>query len=415
MQAYSYKGFDRSGKSISGHASVLNLDDLESLLARQDIILTSAKEVKIRESKQAASKTVLRAGAPRIRRRRRKISDAVAAELLGNLATMCKAGVPFVECLDALLAISDKREVLVGIAKVKERIVAGSSLSEAMGYANELFPEIVADMLQVAETGGNLDVALRDSAKYLARSADLRRKVMNAMLYPTMMLVVCGVVVLAMIVFVLPRFGEVFTKMHAEIPPLTRFMLNAGSALNAHPIGWTIFCIFTTFLFVLIVRSERGGYIVGAIISRVPGLGDLVNKLAISRALQAISTLLLSNVALVDALNHGAKVAGNRKLFKALTTAVSMVQQGTTLSAACAQTKAFPSMIHQIIGVGERTGQLAPMLAACAEKMEIETDDRLKSLVAVVEPLMIVVMGVLVGFITVSIVTPIYSTIQNIH
>jgi type IV pilus assembly protein PilC len=408
MHAFQYKGYDANGKPITGEMHALSVDEVERRMMNQQVTL-----VLVTPSRSGKERKGRSGGSTRIRSSRR-ISDSEGAAILTNLATMVGAGVPFVEALDAISSIARRDVIIKGINDLKTHIIEGQSLASALRSADTLFPEMVSDMVRVAEEGGSLGTALSCAASYMTRGADLRRKVKNAMLYPMVMLSVSLLTALVLVVFVMPKFANVFTQMHAEMPFTTRLMIDSGTLIRSKP--W--FCLGGALgigvLIRIAARNETIATLCARIAARLPGIGDLLNKLALSRALQSISALIGSNVPIVQALEQGAKVAGHRKLSQAITRSLKKVQEGATLFSAFSEHRIFPPVLTQMVGVGERTGKLGSMIAACAEQMEIETDAKLKALVSILEPLMIVVMGVLVGTITASIITPIYSAVQHI-
>jgi len=411
MHAYQYKGYDSSGKPVNGEMLAASVDEVERKMMHQQVTLVLVKPTKMKS--EGSGKGGFSLTGPK-RRGGRRIPDGEGAAILANLSTMVNAGVPFVEALDAIASVAKKPAVLTGIEEMKAHIVEGQSLAVALRSATVLFPELVSDMVRAAEEGSSLASALSSAASYLNRNAELRRKVKNAMLYPAVMLSVSFLTILVLVVFVMPKFADVFLKMHADIPITTRLMLDLGNLIRGKP--WMCLGGFIVGIFALklALRNEGVAKVFGLAAQKIPGIGDLLKKLSLSRALQSISALISGNVPIVQALEHGAKVSGDRALRQAISNSILMVQQGSSLSEAFGKAKAFPPILIQMIGVGERTGKLAPMLATCAAQMEEETDARLKSLVAVLEPLMIVVMGILVGTITVSIITPIYSAVQHI-
>jgi type II secretory pathway component PulF len=414
MPAFQYKGYDASGQPVTGEMTAASIDEVERKMVNQQVTLVLVKQAKAGKSGAKSSAKGSSESRP-LSRSKKRISDAEGAAILSSLSVMVGAGVPFVEALEAIEAIAPKDSVRAGIHDLKTQIVEGQSLSAAMRSASTLFPEMVSEMVRVAEAGSSLSGALGASAAFLARGADLKRKVVNAMLYPMVMLSVCALTVLVLVVFVMPKFADVFLKMHADIPFTTRLMLDFGDLLRGKP--WQ--CLAGLIAFIVGVRfalqNDKVAMACSNIANKLPGIGDLLKKLALSRSLQSISALIGGNVPIVQALEHGAKVAGNRSLSEAITRSVQHVQEGGTLYDAFVQHKAFPPIVTQMVGVGERTGKLASMISSCAEQMEIETDARLKSLVAILEPMMIVIMGVVVGTITISIITPIYSAVQHVQ
>jgi type IV pilus assembly protein PilC len=300
---------------------------------------------------------------------------------LKNLAVMVESGVPFVEALDAA-AESSTPTVGEYILEIRKEIVGGRSLSQAMRSVPQLFPSMVSDMVRVAEDGGLLEQALHSSSAYLQRAADLRKKIINAMIYPMVMLTVSFLTVLNLI--------------------------------RGHPVLSAVSFVVSCVVFYWAVRNPVSRRAMTGAASRLPVVGELMRNLALSRAVMSISTLLKSNVSLMAALEHGAMVSSNPVIASGLLVAREAVEHGGSLSDSLISARVFPATLIQMVRVGERTGRLHALLAASAERLEEEADSKLKSLVALVEPAMIVVMGMVVGTITISIISPIYSVVQNV-
>lgn len=410
MQVYRYKGYDPAGNPTIGEMVANSADEVERKLLNQQIAPVSIETGKRRSGGSPAASSE---GGPK--RSGRRISDAEAAKILASLASMVNAGVTLVEALDAVMATATRETVLKGLRDLKNQVVEGRSLAEALRAAKTLFPPVVADLVRVAEEGGSLSTSLAGAGAILARSADLRRKVKNAMLYPVVMLSISFLTVLVLVVFVMPKFADVFQSMNADVPVTTKLLIDTGIAIRGNPIGFVLLFAGSIIGLRIAFRNERVSALGALLIARMPGIGDLINKLALSRSLQAISALVSVNVPLVQALDHGSKVAGNRSLTSAIQRSMKAIQEGETLFKAFSQHKVFPPAVTQMIGVGERTGNLGTMLSTCAIEMEGEADARLKALVSVLEPLLIVVMGLIVGTITVSIILPIYGAVQNLR
>ncbi|HLO97808.1 MAG TPA: type II secretion system F family protein, partial [Fimbriimonas sp.] len=278
-----------------------------------------------------------------------------------------------------------------------------------------MFPQIIVDMVRVAETGGKLDVALKNGAAYLQRSAELRRKIVNAMLYPSVMLGVSMITIFILVVFVMPRFAQVFVQMKADIPALTKLMLVSGNVIRGNPVASAVAFV------ILVALAAKGSSIplirnlTARLLDKTPMLGSLLRKLAIARALQSIATLTSSNVPLLTAIEQGAKVAGNITVERVLLDARDQIEQGSSMSDALKTSNVFPRQIVQMIAIGEKSGRLSQLLDTVCGSMETEIDGRLKALVSIIEPMMIVSMGLIVGSITMSIIGPIYSVIENIR
>jgi type IV pilus assembly protein PilC len=408
MQVFKYKGYDPHGGKVEGEVNAITIEEAERRIAGQAVTIVSiipaglARKGKGDEPGASGGK------------RGKKATDADIAVVLRDLSVMAESGVPFVEALDAVIASARTKQIEANLRRLRDEIVGGKSLSQAMRLVDSLFPTLVCDLVRVAEEGGRLDRALANAAAYVERSADLRKKVINAMLYPIVLTCIAFATLVVLIVFVLPRFATMFSKMGADIPAATQIMIAVGNAVRSHPIPVVVGCIAGVLVLRRLLKAPAVSRSVTVLMLKVPVLGDLLRRLALSRAFQSIATLLASNVSVMAALEHGAKVAGNPIITDALMRARSCVEVGGTLSDSLAETKMFPSTLVQMVSVGERTGRLGPLMANTAVHMEADVDARLKALVSIVEPLMIVVMGAIVGLITLSIVIPIYSVVEKI-
>ena len=409
MTTFRYQGYDAAGLKTKGELAANSSAEVERRLAAQNITPTAIVAGK--------ASTKLPEGVQEDRRKgkRGKITDTDRAGILRDLATMVDAGVPFVEALEAVAIAKPKPAIAVPLERIRSTIVGGGSISAAMRQANDLFPPLVADVINVAEKGGRLDNALDNAASYLERSADLRRKIANASMYPLVMLSVSGIMMVVIVVFVLPRFGDLFTKMKADLPITTKAMLAVGKFVHVQPLMSLGITAGTVISLIVLLKQPPIKRLIGRLALKMPMIGELLVRLGLSRALRVISTLLSSNVPIIVALEHGAKVSGVPTISAALVDAAETVRTGGVLSDALRRAKHVPASVTQMVIVGERTGRLSALLSSCAEKMEYESDSRLKSLVSIIEPIMILFMGIVVGGITISIITPIYSAVGNIR
>jgi type IV pilus assembly protein PilC len=409
MQAIKYQGYGADGQKVQGELFAASIEDAERRISAQEVTVIAIIPAGMRRGDGSAEDGGNWGGA-----RRKRLSDAEAATILDNLALMAETGVPFVEALEALAASAKNAKAADGLLALKTEIVGGRSLSHAMRSAGGLFPPIVADMVRVAEEGGRLDRTLRSAAEYLERSAELKKRVMNAMMYPLVMLSISMLTMIILVVVVMPRFATIFDRMGAEVPAMTRLMLGAGTVLREHPIPVLIGLVALGVAARFISKQPAVGNVLYRVVLKSPILGELLRKLAYSRAFYSIGTLLSSNVPIISALEHGAKVAVIPEVRDGLMAARVSVEHGKTLSEALDDTGAFPATLLQMVAVGERTGRLSNLMTTVARNMERDVDARLKALVTIVEPVMIVLMGVVVGAITMSIIGPIYSVVQNI-
>jgi len=408
MQLFKYKGYDASGNRIDGEIAAQSIEEVERRVSAQAVTIISIIPA-------GAAKGGSKESAGPAPKKKSRISDADLATILKDLSVMSQTGVPFVEALDAVIETARTKTIEAGLRKFKQEIVGGKSLSASMRSANNIFPSIVCEMVRIAEEGGRLDRALASASTYVDRAADLKRKVMNALLYPIVLTVISAATVVIMIMYVMPKFADIFTKMGASVPQSTKTMMAVGVAMKSHPIQ-----VFGGFIaFVLISRAilklpavNKAAFL---FLLKVPIIGDLLKRLALSRSFSSIATLLNGNVSMLAALEHGANVAGNPVLRDALYQAKEMVERGAPLSESLQHTKKIPPSLVRMVAVGERTGQLAALMSNTAGYMEEEVDSRLKALISIIEPIMIVAMGIVVGLITMAIIVPMYSIVQNVH
>lgn len=409
MQVFRYKGYDVTGKKVEGEMAASTIEEVERRVSGQAVTVIAIFPAGAMRRSPSSSE----GDKPAINIFKKKVSESDVAAILRDLAVMAETGVPFIEALDAVIATARTPTLDAGLRKLKEEIVGGRGLSVGMRNANGIFPVIVTEMVKVAEEGGRLDRALASAATYVERAADLRKKVMNAMLYPIVLSVIALSTLVVMITFVLPRFAGIFKTMKTQVPAITQFLLDLGDTVKSHPLpvlGGAIGIFFGAKLAWATPSIHKA---ISLFLLKVPVLGELLRRLALSRAFQSISTLLSSNVSLMAAMEHGAKVAGNPIISEALLKARSNVEHGVALSDALRDTKVFPPSLVQMVNVGERTGRLGLLMSSTANHMEEDVDGRLKALISIVEPVMIVVMGGIVGLITMSIIIPMYSVVEN--
>lgn len=412
MPVYKYKGYDLSGQKVEGEMSGATVEEVERKITAQAVTIIAIMPAGHRKrgssegSPSAAAKAGFSFG-------RKKLNDNDLAAILGDLAVMAETGVPFVEALEAVTLTARTPAIASGLRDLRTEVVGGKSLSAAMRNS-QIFPSIVSDMVKVAEEGGRLDKALASAAVYVQRAADLKKKVMNAMLYPIVLTVIAFGTLAVMITFVLPRFANIFKSMKTDLPAITKFLLALGESAKGNPVLWIGGIVGLIVLSKVIWAMPTANRFISGFLLKVPVLGELIRRLALSRACQSIATLLGSNVPLMAALEHGAKVAGNPVITEALLKARSGVEHGVSLSESMRETRAFPQTLIQMVSVGERTGRLGMLMSTTAANMETDVDGRLKALISIVEPVMIVVMGSIVGVITLSIIIPMYSIVENI-
>ena len=409
MHVFKYKGYDDDGRKVEGEIQAATMDEAERRIASQAVSLIAIIPAGMRKGAETQKVTP-----EKIQTSRRRIPEADAAGILRNLSVMAETGVPFIEALDAIIQSSRTPRIANAMALVRQEVIAGKALSAAFRTVPYLFNPLVCDLIHVAEDGGKLDQALLSGAVYLERGTELKKRVLQAMIYPFVMIGVAASTISVLIVFVLPKFKDVFKSMNADIPITTRLMMDLGTAVTKNPLTAGLILVSSILGVVIGLQFKKVREVLMRLLWCLPAVGDLMKQLALARSFQSISTLLNGNVPLMLALDHGAKVAGHDWVKNGLLDAKECVEHGGSLSEGLIQSKIFPKTLIQMVAVGERTGRLSSLLAIVSGKMEHDSDAKLKTVVAILEPLLIVVMGLVVGSITVSIISPIYSVIEKV-
>ena len=331
-----------------------------------------------------------------------------------ELAIMIETGVSITDALLTIQEHADNPTIAEALQATHDALAGGSTITQALGAHPHVFPKIYVDMVRTAEVGGNLAQALEQGAEYLEVSLEMRRKVKGAMTYPIVLLVVACLVMVFMLTYLIPQFSELFARMNVELPASTRFLIVLSGLMRSH------FWMIPVAPFALIagwknlMRVPAAKLTATRLSHRIPILGDTIKKVAMARILRALGTLMECGVPLMITLETVEQVSGDMVFARAMVAVRERVEGGVPLSEAFISTGTFAPMVCQMIVVGEKSGRLSPILSRVALYFEREVDARLKSLTSVLEPIMIILLGFVVGFIAVSIITPIYSLVSGV-
>jgi type II secretory pathway component PulF len=334
--------------------------------------------------------------------------DEVAA-LTRELAIMIETGVPVVEALETLEDHCQRPLIREALADTRIQLGEGRTMAQALGSHPHVFPRLFIDMVRTAETGGNLDNTLQQAADYIESALEMRRKISGALAYPAVLLTVAAAVVLFLMTYLVPQFSKLFASMAIELPPTTKLILSTSAVLRSN---WLAIPLTLGGAFVcgkLYLRTAAGRLIFTRIVRAAPVVGDIVVKVAVLRVLRAMGTLLGSGVSMLVTLDTVSQSCPDVLIERALMRIRASVEQGASLSEAVTATGAFPGMVCQMVAVGEKSGRLGQVMLRVAAFYERDVDARLKMLTSVLEPVMVAILGVVVGIIAISIITPIYS------
>ena len=398
MPVFEYKGKTLAGAAVTGEIKAENKADLERILRQNRIIVQSI-------SKKAANIDIkFGTGVPRID----------VSRFTRQFATMIGAGLPMVQCLDILSSQMENKELAKIVSQVKDGVQGGATLSEALARHPKIFDTLYTNMVEAGEVGGALDAILNRLAVYREKADQLIRKVKGAMIYPAVIVVVAAGVTIGMLAFIVPVFANMFGGLNAELPAPTLVVLGISHFLQDNMVYLVFGMIGLVGLFLWWKKTPGGALMWDKIMLKMPVLGNLIRKSSVARFTRTLGTLLASGVSIIEALEITAKTAGNLVIASAINKSVLSIAEGDTITAPLKETGVFPPMVTQMISVGEKTGGLDEMLNKIADFYDEEVDEAVTALTSVIEPIIIVFMGVVIGGILIAMYLPMFDIIGKI-
>jgi type IV pilus assembly protein PilC len=396
MPTFAYEVVDQAGRTLKGRAEAETEDQVVSQLQQRRYLITRVQRVGS-------------VGNQDLLLRFKKVDLQALVVFSRQFATMINAGVAISRCLDILAHQTTDPILKPAIANTREDLLAGSTLTEALSRHPKCFSPLYISMIRAAEVGGILDSTLNRLATFLEKEYEIRQKVKAAMMYPVVVLFFSLTVTSGLMVFVLPKFKDIFTSMDVELPLPTQILFMVSNFLQDD--WWALPIIFAVGYFGSrqFGKTPRGRHTFDYMKLKAPILGPLTLKMSISRFARTFGTLTNSGVPMMRALEIVAESSGNVVLSGAIATARNSVREGQKISVPLNQSGWFPPMVCQMIDIGEETGRLSDMLNKISDFYDTEVDAAIKGLTSLIEPVMIVGLGVLVGFIAISLMTPIFA------
>jgi len=409
MAIYSYTAIDQNGKRKKEVIEAANERAVIAQLRLQKLIpLSIKKRNKLLLSAAEKSTSRIKIFEPRV-----KGKDIII--FFRQFATLINAGLPIVQALDIMIKQSQNVTLKAMVGEVKKDVEAGISLSEAVAKHPKTFSSLSQNMIEAGEMGGVIDVVLLRLADYLEYAESIKQRMRSAMRYPLFVLFMAGGLIGILLFAVLPKMKTLFEEsLQAELPALTQFILTSSNV--ARQKFYLILIIVGAILvfYYLIKKGERGSYILDKIKLKLPVMGKLFHEIALSRFARTLATLSDSGVPILDSLEMTGKMGGNRVIERATIEAKSSLKEGETLSAPLRNHSVFPPMVTSMISVGEETGALDEMLNKIADFYDREVEAMVNSLASLIEPLLIIFLGTMVGIIVVAMYLPYFTMFQHI-
>ncbi len=397
MPEFLWSGTNKQGRTLSGTITAATRRDAADLLEKRGVTGAKVRTKGMDLSKFGQFGT--------------NISDKQLATFTRQFATMINAGLPLVNCLQILVRQQDNKAFASIIGEITADVEKGGTLAESMAKHTSIFNDLYVNMVSAGEQGGILDTILARLATHLEKSASLRSKIKTAMLYPLVVMIVLALVISVMLVFIIPIFENMFADLGGDLPGPTKLVI----ALSKFFISNIIFIIVGIFAAIIgykmWYKTDAGQKIIDKVKLSMPVFGALQSKMAIARFTRTLGTLVSSGVAILDGLSITSKTAGNRVVADAIMQARTSISGGENISNPLEASGVFPSMVTSMIAVGEETGGLDDMLLKIADFYEEEVDVAVAGLTSILEPIMIVVLGTVVGGMVIAMYLPIFDLI----
>jgi type IV pilus assembly protein PilC len=400
MPVFTFSGKNEEGQKISGERSAANKQTLASQLRKERITPGAIRE----KGKEFAMPTF---GSGKV-----KVKEI--AVFFRQFSVMIDAGLPLVQCLEILAANQENQAFQKCLTGVRTTVEGGATLANAMRQYPKIFDDLTTNMVEAGETGGILDVILQRLATYVEKAVKLKAAVKSALIYPVSVVSLAFLIVGALLKWVVPIFANLFAGLGVALPLPTRIVIGLSGFIGQF---WWFFIlggVALVFGFRQIRKDPRGRYYMDYALLKLPVLGILMRKIAVARFTRTLGTLITSGVPILEGLSITARTSGNAVLEQALMKVRKAIEEGRTIVDPLRESGVFPNMVTQMIGVGEATGAMDSMLQKIADFYEDEVDAATKDMLAMLEPIIIGLLGVMIGGIVISLYMPLFSMIAKL-
>lgn len=401
MPVFTYRGVNKTGDTVAGERTAATKAELQAALRREQISVSKLSE----KGKEFNIPSFGGNG----------VSSKELAIFTRQFSVMIDAGLPLVQCLEILAGQQENKTFQKVLNGTRASVEGGATLSTAMKQYDKVFDALYYNMVEAGETGGILDTILQRLSTYIEKNVKLKRAVQSAAIYPTAVMSIAGGVIILLLWKVVPIFTSLFNGLGVDLPLPTRIVIMLSNFVGSiYGLVIVMFFVGAAFAIKFWYGTPAGRMALDTLILKVPLVGPLLRKIAVARFTRTLGTLIASGVPILEGLDITARTSGNAVVEKAIIQTRKAVEAGRSLVDPLKETDVFPGMVTQMIGVGEQTGAMDAMLQKIADFYEDEVDAAVKDLLTAMEPIMIVVLGVVVGGIVISMYLPLFSLIGKL-
>jgi type IV pilus assembly protein PilC len=401
MPEFDYRATGRNGQAVEGRRSAANREALDAILRREQLtptrIVERGREIAIPKPKVVG-----------------KVSPKELAIFTRQFSVMIDAGLPLVQCLEILSTQQENKGFAKALAEVRGSVEAGSTLANGLRLYPKIFDPLYCNMVEAGETGGILDTILQRLSGYIEKAVKLKRAVQSALIYPIAVVSIAGGVIFLLLWKVVPIFATLFAGLGVDLPLPTRIVIGLSNAIATFALPLIIIGGLGIWGLKVYYATPAGRMVIDRIILKLPLLGGLMRKIGVARFTRTLGTLITSGVPMLEAMDITARTSGNAVIEEAILSVRKAIETGRTIVDPLRETGEFPNMVVQMIGVGEQTGALDSMLGKVADFYEDEVDAAVGDLLTAMEPMIILVLGVVVGGVVISMYLPLFSLIGKL-
>ncbi|MET0514383.1 MAG: type II secretion system F family protein [Nitrospiraceae bacterium] len=399
MSTFAYVGRTRQGSVKKGELTAKTRDEAVDQLRKQNVVVTSLEE---KSGKGGKFKLSIGSG----------LTDKDLVVFTRQFGTMINAGLPLIQCLDILATQSENKVLRETVGDVKISVEGGSTFSDALRKHPKVFDDLYVNMIHAGEVGGLLDTILTRLAKHIEKAMKLKGQIKSAMVYPIAIMGVAVIVITVLMVWVIPIFAKMFAEMSGGkvgLPGPTQIVIDVSNFFQSYIIHIVVAIVAGIYGIKRYRKTAKGRVVIDRVLLKIPVLGDIIRKAAVAKFTRTLGTLITSGVPLLEGLGICARTSGNKVIEEALLGARISISSGKTISEPLAKSQVFPKMVTHMIAVGESTGALDAMLGKIADFYEDEVDQAVAAMTSLLEPMMMVFLGTIIGFIVIAMYLPIFS------